>query len=114
MKRRFLKGRKYTKNYKMENDIMKATDFQFYNKLYDELLKRKRIDADKCEREDAFMSIIFDIENGKSDLQSFKDMFKAVHKVDLSDETFKSAYALVAGFRMEVDLHGNNYRKNDY
>lgn len=78
---------------------MSGTDYQFYNKLYNELLKRKRINADKYEREDAFISIVFEIDDGKNVVQAFKDVFKAVHEVDLSDEIFKSAQALVAGFR---------------
>ena len=78
---------------------MSGTDYQFYNKLYNELLKRKRINADKYEREDAFISIVFEIDDGKNVVQAFKDVFKAVHEVDLSDEIFQSAQALVAGFR---------------
>ena len=78
---------------------MNGTDYQFYNKLYNELLKRKRINADKYEREDAFISIVFEIDYGKNVVQAFKDVFKAVHEVDLSDEIFQSAQALVAGFR---------------
>ena len=78
---------------------MNGTDYQFYNKLYNELLKRKRINADKYEREDAFISIVFEIDDGKNVVQAFKDVFKAVHEVDLSDEIFQSAQALVAGFR---------------
>ena len=61
--------------------------------------KRKRINADKYEREDAFTSIVFEIDDGKNVVQAFKDVFKAVHEEELSDEIFKSAQALVTGFR---------------
>lgn len=77
---------------------MKIIDHQFYNKLYNELLKRKRINADKYEREDAFTSIVFEIDDGKNVVQAFKDGFRAVHEEELSEAVFNSAYAAVAGF----------------
>ena len=74
-------------------------DISFYNKLYNELLNRYRINPDKYEREDAFLSAISDIEDGKDEKTAFKEVFKSVHDIELSDIIFNSAYALVCGFR---------------
>lgn len=78
-------------------------DYSFYSKLYNELLKRYRINPDKYEREDAFLSAIFDIEDGKDEKIAFKEAFKSVHDIELSDIIFNSAYALVLGFRRRAN-----------
>lgn len=79
-------------------------DISFYSKLYNELLKRYRINPDKYEREDAFLSAIFDIEDGKDEKTAFKEVFKSVHDIELSDIIFNSAYALVRGFRRRANV----------
>lgn len=78
-------------------------DYNFYNKLYNELLKRYNLNPDKYEREDAFQSVVFDIEDGKDEKIAFKEAFKAVHDVELSDIIFNSAYAVVLGFRRRAN-----------
>lgn len=79
-------------------------DYNFYSKLYNELLKRYRINPDKYEREDAFLSAVFDIEDGKGEKTAFKEVFKSVHDIELSDIIFNSAYALVRGFRRRANV----------
>ena len=80
-------------------------DCNFYSKLYNELLKRYRINPDKYEREDAFLSAVFDIEDGKDEKTAFKEVFKSVHNVELSDVIFNSAYAAVLGFRRKATCY---------
>lgn len=79
-------------------------DISFYSKLYNELLKRYRINPDKYEREDAFQSAVSDIEDGKDEKTAFKEVFKSVHDVELSDIIFNSACAVVLGFRRRANV----------
>lgn len=79
-------------------------DIRFYSKLYNELLKRYRINPDKYEREDAFQSAVSDIENGKDEKIAFKEAFKSVHNIELSDIIFNSACAVVLGFRRRANV----------
>lgn len=78
---------------------MQAERYTFINKLYNELLKRKQIDPDKYEREDAFMGIVHDIDNGISEQVAFVKAFDLVHGIELSDAIYKSCYANVKGFK---------------
>lgn len=78
-------------------------DYNFYNKLYNELLKRYRINPDKYERADALLSAVSDTEDGKDEKTAFKEVFKSVHNVELSDIIFNSAYATVLGFRRRAN-----------
>nr|DAQ21534.1 MAG TPA: hypothetical protein [Caudoviricetes sp.] len=80
-------------------------DISFYSKLYNELLKRYRINPDKYEREDAFQSAVSDIEDGKDEKTAFKEVFKSVHDVELSDIIFNSAYAVVLGLRRRATCY---------
>ena len=77
---------------------MDREQFNFCNKLYNELLNRKRINPDKYEREDAFMGAIMDIENGKDMKDAFIDSFKSVHNIEITDEIYQSCFHLVKGF----------------
>ena len=79
-------------------------DIRFYSKLYNELLKRYRINPDKYEREDAFQSAVSDIENGKDEKIAFKEAFKSVHNIEVSDIMFNSACAVVLGFRRRANV----------
>lgn len=79
-------------------------DYNFYNKLYNELLKRYNLNPDKYEREDAFLSAVFDIEDGKDEKTAFKEVFKSVHNIELSDIIFNSACAVVLGFRRRANV----------
>jgi CRISPR/Cas system endoribonuclease Cas6 (RAMP superfamily) len=80
-------------------------DCNFYSKLYNELLKRYRINPDKYEREDAFLSAVFNIEDGKDEKTAFTEVFKSVHNIELSDMIFNSAYAVVLGFRRKATCY---------
>ena len=82
---------------------MEREQYDLYNKIYNELVKRKvsrrqMEEPDKYEREDAFMGAILDIEKGVDAYETFRDSFESVHGVELSKIEYESAYHLYKGF----------------
>ena len=82
---------------------MEKEMYMLYSKIYNELVKSfvssgLMEEPDRYEREDAFMSEIIEIENGKDAYEEFKSSFNLVHDVDLSEQMFKSAYDLNKDF----------------
>ena len=82
---------------------MNREEYALYNKIYNDLVGRKvsikaMKEPDKYEREDAFMSIVIDIDKGVEPYEAFKESFKLVHEVELSRIVYESAYGLCKGF----------------
>lgn len=77
---------------------MDRKQIELITKIHNELLKRKRINADKYEREDLFFGVKYDMANGKSMKDAFIDSFKAVYGVEISDMLYESCYHLCKGW----------------
>ena len=82
---------------------MEREQYDLYNKIYNELVKRKvsrgqMKEPNKYEREDAFMGAILDIEKGIDAYETFRESFKLVHEVELSKKEYESSYHLCKGF----------------
>ena len=70
--------------------------YEFHTKLYNRLLDRLRIEADRYEREDAFSGIMEDIRGGRDMKEAYKDAFSLVHAADLDDALYESCLAEAA------------------
>ena len=77
---------------------MDRKQIELITKIHNELLERKRIKADKYEREDSFFEVKYDIENGKSMKDAFIDSFKNVYGIEISDMLYESSYYLCKGW----------------
>lgn len=71
------------------------------SKIYNEILERSGVDADKYEREDAFFGILHSVQKGVDLNESIKDVFDIVHGIEVSDALIDSAKAVCVGFRKE-------------
>lgn len=75
---------------------MNKEQYELFTKVHNELIKRKRIKADKYELQDSFSAII-DVENGKDMKDALIEAFKAVYDVEISDAMYMSCYAVCKG-----------------
>lgn len=78
--------------------------WEFCSKLYNEILDRAGIDADKYEREDAFFGIYDDAKKRIDLKESCIKIFSLVHDYELSEIMYESCYANVVGFGKGVKL----------
>ena len=76
---------------------MRREVFLLINELHNKILDAEKIRADKYEREDAFMSIIEDVDNKKDIMESFIKVFKSVYNYTLTEECYLSAYQSLGG-----------------
>lgn len=81
--------------------MIDMTNELLISKIYNEILERSGVDADKYEREDAFFGILNDVQKGVDLNESIKDVFDIVHGVEVSDALIDSAKAVCVGFRKE-------------
>lgn len=76
---------------------------ELFIKVHNELLKRKRIQADKYEREDSCYGAMIDVEKGQDMQEALIEAFKNVYGVEISDALYKSCYALCVGPKIMVN-----------
>lgn len=79
---------------------MNTEQIDLFIKVHNELINRKRIKADKYEREDSCWGAFLDVKNGKKNMKdALIDAFKNVYDVEVSDAIYESCYNLCKGFK---------------
>lgn len=85
----------------MDRKQLDKKQYELITKVHNELLNRKRIKADKYEREDSFFGAVFEIEKGADMKEALIKSFNLVYGIEISDLIYDSCYAVCKGFRQK-------------